>query len=174
MDERQMMGIIESILFVSGDPLSLNDICKVLEIDLRYARKLMERMIDCFHFERRGLQVIKVNDTFQLATRPEYAEYINKYIGPSQKQELSQASLETLAIIAYRQPVTRMDIEALRGVRCEHALSTLLNRELIKEVGRLDAPGRPILYGTTDLFLRSFGLSSLEDLPDLKEESNDP
>jgi segregation and condensation protein B len=170
MDDRETMGIIESILFVSGDPVSLKDIAKVLEIDVRIARKLMERMIDTFNFERRGLQIIKVNDSYQLATRPEFSEYIQKYIGSEQKQTLSQAALETLSIIAYRQPITRGDIESIRGVKCEYALNILSERGLIKEVGRLEAPGRPILYGTTDLFLKSFGLSSIKDLPPITEE----
>jgi len=164
-----MMAVVESILFVSGDPVALKDIARVLELDLRLARKLMERMIDCFNFERRGLQIIKVNDTYQLATRPEYSEYIQRFVPEEKKQGLSQASLETLSIIAYRQPITRMEIDALRGVKSDYTISLLLERGLIREVDRLDAPGRPILYGTTDLFLRSFGLSSLDDLPPLEE-----
>ena len=173
MDERDRMGIIESILFVSGESVSLKEISKILNMDIRLTRKFMERMIDCFNFERRGIQIIKANDTYQLATRPEYCKYIDEYIGPKREQSLSQAALETLTIVAYRQPVTRMDIESIRGVKCDHSLVTLINKGFIKETGRLDAPGRPILYGTTDLFLRSFGLSSIEDLPELdKEEDN--
>lgn len=168
MDEREIMGVVESILFVSGDPISLSQIAKVLDMDKKTARKLMERTIDCFNFERRGLQIIKINDSYQLATRIEYAPYIKKLLGPNTQQRLSQAMLETLAIIAYKQPITRMDIESIRGVKCEHMLSTLMEKGLIKEVGRLDAPGKPILYGTTDLFLRIFGLSKLEDLPPLE------
>ena len=170
MDEREVMGIIESILFVSGDPVSVKDIGKILGMDVRKVRKLMEKMVDTFNFERRGLQIIRVNDSYQLATRPEFSEYIEKYIGPRQKQTLSQAALETLSIIAYRQPITRMDIEAIRGVKCEYALNILSEKGLIKEVGRLDAPGRPILYGTTDKFLKSFGFSSLKDLPEIDQE----
>jgi len=170
MDERDTMGLIESILFISGDPVPIKDIAKLLEMDVRTARRLMEKMIDTFNFERRGLQIIKVNDSYQLATRPEFKEYIQKYISPEQKQELSQAALETLSIIAYRQPITRADIESIRGVKCEYALNLLKERGLIKEVGRLDAPGRPILYGTTDQFLKDFGLTSLKDLPSIKEE----
>lgn len=170
VDEREIMGIIESILFVSGNPVSVRDIAKILEMDVRTVRKLMEKMVDTFNFERRGLQIIRVNESYQLATRPEFSEYIQKYIGPEQKQTLSQAALETLSIIAYRQPITRTDIEAIRGVKCEYALNILSQKGLIKEVGRLDAPGRPILYGTTEQFLKSFGFSSLKDLPEIKEE----
>jgi segregation and condensation protein B len=168
MDEREMMAIVESILFVSGDPVGAKEIGQVLDMDLRTVRKLIKKLMDCFHFERRGLQIIMVNDTYQLATRPEFSNYIEKFIGQENSQKLSQASLETLAIIAYRQPITKMDIEAVRGVKCDYIVNTLVNRQLIQEVGRMPTPGRPILYGTTDLFLRNFGLSSLDELPPLE------
>lgn len=163
-----MMGIIESILFASGDPVSAKEIGQLLELDVRTVRKLLSKMCDCFNFERRGLQVIIVNDTYQLATRPEYSDYIEKYLGQERAQSLSQASLETLAVVAYKQPVTKAEIEAIRGVKCDYIINTLVNRGFIQEVARKDTPGRPILYGTTDLFLRSFGLTSLEDLPPLE------
>lgn len=168
MDEREMMGIVESILFVSGDQVSLKEIAKLMNMDLRMARAFMEKMIDTFNFERRGLQLVKANDSYQLATRAEHGDYIEQFTGSIKKQTLSQALLETLSIIAYQQSITRMDIEVIRGVKCEHAIGVLLEKGLIKEVGRMDAPGRPILYGTTDFFLKSFGLSSLEDLPPLE------
>ncbi len=162
-----MMAIVENILFVSGEAVGLKEIAKVLDIPQSAARKLMDNMICCFDFERRGLQIIKVNDKYQIATRPQYAKYVNKFIEPRQRERLSQAALETLAIIAYRQPITRMDIEAVRGVKCDSLLNTLLDKGLIREVDRLDAPGRPILYGTTDVFLKHFGLSSIDELPPL-------
>ncbi|HHY82059.1 MAG TPA: SMC-Scp complex subunit ScpB [Clostridiales bacterium] len=170
MDEREMMAVVESILFVSGDPVDAKEIGRILDLDVRMVRKLMKKMSDCYHFERRGLQIISVNDTYQLGTRPEYSNYIQKFIGQERSQGLSQASLETLAVIAYRQPVTKADIESIRGVKCDYILNTLLNRGLIQEVARMDTPGRPILYGTTDLFLRSFGLSSINELPPLETE----
>jgi segregation and condensation protein B len=170
MDEREMMGVIESILFVSGDPVNAKDIAQILELDVRTVRKLMNKMCDCFNFERRGLQIVVVNDTYQLATRPEHGEYIEKYIGRERIQSLSQAGLETLAVIAYKQPVTKAEVEEIRGVRCDYVINTLVNRGFIHEVDRMDTPGRPILYGTTDLFLRSFGLTSLKELPPLKSE----
>lgn len=169
MDEREIMGLIESILFVSGDAVPLKKLSAFLNMDIRNTRKLMEKLVDVFNFERRGLQIIKVEDSYQLATRPEYGEYLEKYFGTEERQTLSQAVIETLSIIAYRQPITRMDIELIRGVKCEYAISILSQRGLIMEVGRMDTPGRPILYGTTDTFLKSFGLSSLEDLPSLEE-----
>jgi segregation and condensation protein B len=170
MDERDLMGIIESILFVSGDPVSARDISQILELDIRKVRKLIKKMIDCFHFERRGLQIIMVNDTYQLATRPEYSQYIEKYIGKKHTQNLTQASLETLAIIAYKQPITKAEIEAIRGVKSDYTINTLISRGFIREVDRMDTPGRPILYGTTEYFLKSFGLSSLDELPPLESK----
>jgi segregation and condensation protein B len=170
MDEREVMGVIESILFVAGDPISAKEIGQILEMDVRNVRKLMKKMIDCFHFERRGLQIVMANDTYQLATRPEYSNYIENYIGQDRAQSLSQASLETLAIVAYRQPVTKADVESVRGVKCDYIINMLVNRGLIQEVARMNTPGRPILYGTTDLFLRSFGLTSLNELPPLEAE----
>src|SRR5690554_5696952 len=113
MDEREMMAIAESILFISGDPVKAKDIGRVLNIDLRSAKKLMNKMIDCFNFERRGVQVLCINDSYQLATRPEYKEYIEEFVGTDKSQGLSQAALETLAIITYRQPITKADINEL-------------------------------------------------------------
>lgn len=172
MDKQQMMAIVESILFISGDPVSITDISKVLNIDVDLAGNLMERMMQCFGTERRGLQIVKVNDTYQLTTRPEYVEYIRSFIGENHEHNLSQACLETLSIIAYRQPVVKSDIELLRGVKSDHSVAVLLEKGLIKEMGRMDTPGRPKIYGTTDLFLRSFGLSTIEDLPPLNEQEN--
>ncbi len=162
-----MMAIVENILFVSGEAVTLGEIAKALDISKSAAKKLMDNMISCFDFERRGLQIIKVNENYQMATRSQYSEYIHKFIEPRQRERLSKAALETLAIIAYRQPITRMDIETIRGVKCDNLLSTLLDKGLIREVDRLDAPGRPILYGTTELFLKYFGLSSIDELPPL-------
>lgn len=162
-----MMAIIENILFISGEAVGIGEIAKTLDISKASTIKIMDKMISCFDFERRGLQIMQINDKYQLATRPQYVNYIHKFIEPRQRERLSQASLETLAIIAYRQPVTRMDIEDIRGVKCDNILNNLLDKGLIKEIDRLDAPGRPILYGTTDLFLKHFGLSSIEELPPL-------
>lgn len=169
MDERETMGILESILFVSGDPVPLRDLADLLKMDIRLTSRLMDKMMDAFNFERRGLQILKVNDTYQLTTRPEFREVIEAYLGKAPHPALSQAAMETLAIVAYRQPVPKADIDALRGVKCDYSLANLVSRGLVQEVARMDAPGRPILYGTTDLFLRSFGFSSIRDLPPLPE-----
>lgn len=167
MDEREIMAIIENILFVSGEAVELKEIAKALDISKGRAVEIMEKMVSCFDFERRGLQIIQTNEKYQLATRPQYASFIQKFVEPRRRERLSQAALETLAIIAYRQPTTRMDIEEIRGVKCDHILNGLLDKGLIKDVDRLDAPGRPILYGTTEQFLKQFGLKNIEDLPPL-------
>lgn len=169
MDEHKLSGLIESILFVSGEAVSARRIADFLGIDIRNVRKLLENLVDIYNFEGRGLQIVRADDNFQLATRPEYGEYIDSFFGNDRKQNLSQAMLETLSIIAYRQPITRMDVEQTRGVKCEYTISSLSGKGLIKEVGKMDAPGRPILYGTTDLFLKLFGLISLNELPPLSE-----
>lgn len=170
MDEREMMAIVESILYLAGDPVELKSIAKVLEIDIGQAKQLLSKMTDCFNFERRGLQIITTNNKYQLGTRPEYSKYVEDFIVEEQGQSLSQAVLETLAIIAYKQPITRTEIEAVRGVKCDYTISVLSDRGYIKEVARKDTPGRPILYGTTDLFLRNFGLSTIDDLPPLEDK----
>lgn len=170
MEEQQMMAIVEAILFIAGEPVSVRNIAEVLEVDIDTARHIMDKMIEAYTSQCRGLQVIKLNDAYQLVTRPEYGEYIRRFTGASKEQPLSRACLETLAIIAYNQPVTKSDIEQLRGVKCDHALAVLLEKNLIREVGRLDTPGKPKLYGTTEVFLKSFGLSSIEDLPPLEPQ----
>jgi segregation and condensation protein B len=172
MDENQIMGLIESILFISGDAVPLRKISAFLNIDVRKTKNIMDKLIDLYNFQQRGLQIIKVNDHYQLATRPENGKYLEKYFGTEEKQSLSQSLIETLSIIAYRQPITRMDIELIRGVKCEYAISVLSSRGLIKEIGRMDTPGKPILYGTTETFLKSFGLSSIEALPSLEDLSS--
>jgi len=173
MEEQQMMAIAEAILFIAGDPVPVRSIAEVLDIDVDAAQSLMEKMLKAYALQPRGLQLIRINDAYQLVTRPEYGEYIRKFTGATKEQPLSRACLETLAIIAYNQPVTKADIEQLRGVKCDHAIAVLLEKNLIREVGRLDAPGKPKLYGTTELFLKSFGLSDINDLPPL-EQQQDP
>jgi len=170
MEKNEMIAIIEAILFISGEPVSIKDISKLLDIDIKQAEELMADMSRSFTEQNRGLLVIKVEDAYQLVTRPEYADYIKKFTGIDREQSLSKACLETLTIIAYKQPVTKADIEQLRGVKCDYSITVLLEKNLIQEVGRLDAPGRPKLYGTTDTFLKSFGLSCIQDLPPLDEE----
>ena len=173
MDDVERMAVIESILFVSGEAVKLQKIADLLEIGKREARELMDKLIDTYNFERRGLQVLQAEDTYQFATRPEHEEWIINFTGSRKKNTVSQAALETLAIVAYRQPIARADLEVIRGVKCDYSLSVLTERGYVEEVGRLDAPGRPKLYGTTDRFLREFGMTGLCDLPPLPEEEEE-
>jgi len=165
MEIRDIEGIIEGLLFASGDPLSLDKIAEILEIDKKTVKLIINNMIINFQNSKRGIMIREINNAYQLCTRFEHYEYIKKLFEPRQKQALSQAAYETLAIIAYNKPVTRAKIEQIRGVNSESAIARLLERNLIREAGRLDAPGKPVLYETTDEFLRSFGFKSYADLP---------
>lgn len=169
MDEEQMKSVIEAILFAWSDPLSLKDISKVLGIEDKKTAILLQEMMDEFNYNRRGIQIIKMNDYYQLATKPEHFEFVQKLMEPKQNKGLTQAALETLAIIAYRQPIPKGEIESIRGVKCDKALSTLLEKDLIEEKGRLEKTGRPIIYGTTLNFLKTFGIKVIEDLPPISE-----
>lgn len=164
-DVKEIKSIIEALLFTAGEPLGLEDISDSVQLNKSEIRKLLKEMIDEFKYERRGIQIIEFADKYQMCTRAEHIEYIRRLLKPQNKQSLSRASLETMAIIAYNQPITRQSIDSIRGVKCEKILSSLADKKLIKEVGRLDAPGRPILYGTTDEFLKYFSLRDLSELP---------
>ncbi|NLY43827.1 MAG: SMC-Scp complex subunit ScpB [Clostridiaceae bacterium] len=167
MDIKEVESIIEGVLFASGYALHINKLAEILQIDKDTLRSILARMMDYYNYERRGIQIIEIDDCYQFCTRPEHYEYIQKIVEPRQKQGLSKAALETVAIIAYNQPITRSGIEEIRGVNCDSAIRSLLERGLIEESGRLDAPGKPILYKTTQEFLRCFGLKSLKDLPQI-------
>ncbi|MGJ0846693.1 condensin subunit ScpB [Tissierella praeacuta DSM 18095] len=173
MDSKELKSIIESLLFTWGDPLDIKDISSIVEVDEKEVSNIMQEMIDEFDYNMRGIKIIKINNSYQLGTRPENFQWIKKLANPKVTKNLSNAALETLSIIAYRQPIIKVDIEAIRGVRCDKAIETLIERGLIVEVGRLERVGRPILYGTTDVFLRCFGLESLEDLPPLNDVIDD-
>ncbi len=164
---KEIEASIEGILFAAGEAVSLNALCEALEIDKITLKSIMKRLMDYYQFERRGIQIIEIEDAYQLCTRPEYYKYIKKLTRPKPSQYLSGAALETLAIIAYNQPVTRSNIEQIRGVNSDGSLNKLIERGLVEEKGRLDAPGKPILFGTTQSFLRCFGFKSIEDLPDI-------
>lgn len=167
-DVREIKSIIEALLFTSGEPLSIEDISDALQINKKSVAALIKEMIDEFNYERRGIQIISFNNKYQICTRPEHSEYIRRLLKPHNKQSLSKAAIEVIAIIAYKQPVTRQAIDTIRGVKCDKIISNLVDKKLIKEVGRLETPGRPILYGTTDDFLRYFGLENLNNLPVLE------
>ncbi len=163
----KIKSAIEALLFVSGDPLTIKDISNALEVSIKTIKDILDEMIEEYDEEKRGIKLISINGEFQLATKAENSDYIQKLLRKNKRQSLSQASLESLAIIAYKQPITRVDIDEIRGVKSESAMQRLLEKDLIKEVGRLEVPGRPILYGTTEEFLRQFGLKELNELPSL-------
>lgn len=165
MDEAKLCGILEAILFVAGDPVPIQDLAHALNLTESELMGAVERLSDHCDLEKRGIRVNKFGGMLQLSIQPEYAPYVDAYLQPVRKQPLSQAALETLSIIAYRQPVTKADIEAVRGVKCDYSVQALLNKGLICEAGRKETLGRPILYQTTDEFLRHFGISSLAELP---------
>ncbi len=169
MDTKEVKSVIEALLFTWGDPLNISDIANILEKDKKELHIILQEMMDDFDYNMRGIRIIKINNSYQLGTRSEHFEWVRKLANQKPEKALSNAALETLSIIAYRQPVIKSDIEAIRGVRCDKVIETLLEKFLIEERGRMDRVGRPILYGTTELFLKAFGLECLKDLPILKD-----
>ncbi|QZY56828.1 SMC-Scp complex subunit ScpB [Crassaminicella profunda] len=169
MEEREVKSIIEAMLFVWGDPLSIKLIADTLNLAPEFIRKCLIDLKKEYEMHDKGIQIIEVNNSFQLCTNNKHFEYIQKLCTPPQNKGLTQAALEVLAIIAYNQPITRPEIEGIRGVKSDKAINTLIEKELIIEKGRLEKTGRPILYGTTDGFLKSFGLNNLKELPNIDE-----
>lgn len=165
MEQADIPKVVEAILFVSGEPVEVAELERALEVTTLELSAALDELESGYDRERRGLRLLRFGSHVQLGTRSEYAPYIEKLLQPVQKQTLSQAVMETLAVIAYKQPVTRAEIEAVRGVKCDYSVQSLMNKRLICEVGRKETIGRPILYGTTDEFLRHFGISSLAELP---------
>lgn len=165
---KETKGIIEALLFTWGDPLDLKSISSILELDEIIVENILEEMIEEFDKQNRGLKIIKFNDSYQLGTRLEHFDYIKK-LNSKPKKSLSSAAIETLSIIAYRQPVTKLDIDNIRGVKSDRVIETLCEKKLIEELGRVEKPGRPIIYGTSDNFLKYFGLKSLDDLPNVND-----
>ena len=158
--------MIEGLLFVSGsEGLEAKQVAAILEIEVDDAVDLLYDLQSDFRMQERGIRIVEVAGAFQLTTRPEHAPFFERLAYQPQNATLSQAALETLAIIAYKQPITRTGVEEVRGVKSERALHTLIAKQLIKEVGRAEGPGRPILYGTTREFLEYFGLRGLDELP---------
>lgn len=171
-------GRIEAILFVSGDAVEIRDLARALGEDEKKVRKTLNDLESEYDFNQRGFVIKRFGTKVQLATRPLYAEDVVRLLQPVQKQSLSQAAMETLAVVAYKQPVTRAEVEQIRGVKCDYSLQSLTLKGLIQEVGRKETIGRPVLFGTTDEFLSRFGIESLENLPPLpepeSEESGEP
>lgn len=166
--KNSIKSAIEALLFASGEPLSLQDLVNHLEEKPKLIEIIIQEMIEEYEAaNNRGIKLICIKGSYQLVTKSENSDYIQKLLKKNKRQSLSQASIESLAIIAYKQPITRIDIDEIRGVKSESALQRLIEKDLIKEVGRLEVPGRPILYGTTDEFLRQFELKDLKELPSL-------
>lgn len=170
---QELQGIIEAILYVAGEPVAVKDLLRALERPEAEVHAAIEGLELQYELQQRGLRLKRFGDHIQLATRAAYAPFIERLLQPVQRQSLSQAALETLAVVAYRQPVTRLDVEAVRGVKCDYSLQSLANKGLICELGRKESLGRPILYGTTDKFLSHFGLRSLQELPKPLEKAEE-
>lgn len=171
MELKEIESAMEGILFAAGEPVGVERICMSLEIDRATADKVAKTLMDYYSYERRGLRLVKLDTSYQLCSAPEYADMIRKTFESRKPAKLSPPALEVLAIIAYYQPTTRAYVDQVRGVDSSYTVGLLLDRELIEECGRLAVPGRPILYRTTPTFLRSFGLATLEDLPELPNTS---
>ena len=167
LELKERVGIVEAILFVTGDAVEKQEIRRALDLTEEELEETLDALESGYDFDRRGLRLLRFGAHVQLATRPDYAPYVEKLLQPVQKQSLSQAVMETLAVIAYRQPVTKGEIEQVRGVKCDYSVQSLVTKGLIAEVGRKETLGRPILYGTTDAFLRHFCISSVAELPEI-------
>ena len=170
MDTREMKEIeaaVEGILFASGEPVAVDRICVALDMDRPTVELVLQRLQDYYSYERRGIRLLKMEDSYQLCSAPEYGDQIRKAFEIRKPAKLSQPELEGLTIIAYYQPTTRAYVDQIRGVDSSYTVGLLLDRHLIEECGRLQVPGRPRLYRTTQSFLRAFHLNSLEDLPQM-------
>lgn len=167
MERKRAEAVLEAVLFTMGESVELGRLAAVLEMEQKEVRQILEDMQKRYEEEDRGIFLLWLEDSVQLSTKAEMYEYLIKIAKTPRKMVLTDTVLETLSIIAYKQPVTRLEIERIRGVSCDHAVNKLLEYDLITELGRLDAPGRPLLFGTTEQFLRCFGVRSLDELPEL-------
>ena len=165
--ENNVLGRIEAMLFAAGEPVEAAKIAEILELDVENVTKMLASLADVYEERNSGICLIRIDGKYQLCTKEEYAEDVRKLLEIKKNTPLSQAAFEVLAIIAYNKTVTKSFIEQIRGVDCSGSIANLVQKGLIEEKGRLDLPGRPLVYGTTDRFLRCFSLNSLEDLPDL-------
>ena len=167
---KKLEGAIEAILFTMGDSVELGKIAAAVEHDEDTVRKIIHQMMDKYEEEDRGVRIVELENSFQMCTKPEMYEDLIRVARQPRKYVLTDVLLETLSIIAYKQPVTKLEIEKIRGVKSDHAVNKLVEYNLVCEAGRLDAPGRPLLFGTTEEFLRRFSIHSIEDLPGLNPE----
>ena len=170
MEMKEIEAAVEGILFASGEPVHVDRICVALEIDRPTAERVLQKLMDYYAFERRGIRLLKIENSWQLCSSPDHADVIRKAFEIRKPAKLSQPALEVLTIIAYYQPATRAYVDQIRGVDSSYTVGLLLDRGLIEECGRLQVPGRPRQYRTTKQFLRAFYLSSLKELPELPDD----
>ena len=170
MEIEKLQGIIEAILFTMGESVELGKMAAVIEHDENTTRKIIHNMMDRYEEENRGIRIIELEDSFQMCTKKETYEYLIRIAKQPKRYVLTEVLLETLSIVAYKQPVTKLEIEKIRGVKSDHAVNKLVEFGLVEEVGRMDAPGRPLLFGTTEEFLRRFSVQSLDELPTINPE----
>ena len=169
-NEKDQEAVVEAVLFTMGGAVELRQLAAAIGQDKETARAAVERLAKRYRTEARGMEIKQLEDSYQMCTRSEYYENLIRVAAAPKKQVLSDVVLETLSIIAYRQPVTKMEIEKIRGVKSDHAVNRLVEYDLVYEAGRLDAPGRPALFATTEEFMRRFGVDSLGELPDVNPE----
>ncbi len=174
MNSEELLSAFEAVLFASGDPISIDRLSEIFEISPEKSEEIALKLENKLEKNNSGIKLLKLENKFQLATRTEYAEYIKKAFDIKRKTPLSPAALEVLAVVAYNQPVTRAFTEQVRGVDCSGVITTLIEKNLIEEKGRLELPGKPLLYGTTDNFLRCFSISDLSELPPLPKDNVQP
>lgn len=167
MERTLAKAAIEAILFAMGESVEIGRLADIIEEDTKTTRDILEEMTREYQQDGRGIGITQLDNAVQLCTKAEMYEYLIKIAKAPKKMVLTDTVIETLSIIAYKQPITRVEIERIRGVSCDHAINKLLEYDLITELGRMDAPGRPLLFGTTEQFLRCFGVGSLEELPEL-------
>lgn len=170
MDLDRIEAVIEAVLFTMGDSVEVEKLAAAIEHDVDTTRKIVHNMMDRYEAANRGIRIIELENAFQLCTKTEYYDELIKVASQPRKYVLTDVLLETLSIIAYKQPITKLEIEKIRGVSCDHAVNKLVEYGLAKELGRFDAPGRPMLFGTTEDFLRSFGVQSIDELPVISED----
>ncbi len=173
MERSNQKSVIEAILFAMGDSVELSKIAAVVEESESITQELIEEIQMEYEERNAGITITEIDGNYQMCTKPDMYEHLIKIAKTPRKYSLSDTVLETLSIIAYKQPITKIEIEGIRGVSCDHAVNRLVEYELVQELGRKDAPGRPILFGTTEQFLRAFGVSSLEDLPQVNSDQMD-
>lgn len=165
-EQAGLIAAVEAILFTMGDSVETAKIAAAIQKTEKETKKIIEVLIEKYNSEDCGLKIVELEDSFQMCTKGSTYEYLIQVASQPKKQVLTDVLLETLSIIAYKQPITRTEIEGIRGVKCEHAINKLIEYNLVTEIGRLDAPGRPLLFGTTEEFLRKFGVASIGDLPE--------